>query len=111
MFDCQLNAMWDYDKKETQSMQLAKYIYENYLTAAYELGYSFDYPDSVKDFKNKINNILKIFDLNIEKINSEETRYIELVKVMNSKANVSLKKLEDLYDYFCYKILLEVKHD
>ena len=111
MFDWQLNAMWDYDKKETQSMQLAKYIYENYLTVAYELGYSFDYPDSVKDFKIKINNILKIFDLNIEKISSKETGYIELIKLMNSKDNYSLEKLEDLYDYFCYKVLLEVKHD
>ena len=92
-------------------MQLAKYIYENYLTVAYELGYSFDYPDSVKDFKTKINNILKIFDLNIEKISSKETGYTELIKLMNSKDNYSLEKLEDLYDYFCYKVLLEVKHD
>lgn len=111
MFDWQLNAMWDYDKSETPSMQLAKYIYENYLTAAYELGYSFDYPDSVNDFKNKINNILKIFDLNIEKISSEEAGYIELLKLMNDKEKYSLKKLKDLYDYFCYKLLLEVKHD
>lgn len=111
MFDWQLNAMWDYDKNETKSMQLAKYIYENYLTVAYELGYSFDYPDSVIDFKTKINNILKIFNLNIEKISSKEIGYIELIKLMNSKDNYSLKKLEDLYDYFCYKVLLEVKHD
>lgn len=92
-------------------MQLSKYIYENYLTVAYELGYSFDYPDSVNDFKNKINNILKIFDLNIEKISSEEAEYIELLKLMNNKEEYSLKKLKDLYDYFCYKLLLEVKHD
>ena len=75
------------------------------------MGYSFDYPDSVNDFKNKINNILKIFDLNIEKISSEEAGYIELLKLMNDKEKYSLKKLKDLYDYFCYKILLEVKHD
>lgn len=111
MYEWQLKGNINYDKFEFPYQKIAKYIFENHFLLAYELKCNLDRPKNKTDFVEKINNILRILNINIEDIKCNELGYITVEKILNTKYLSNKKELSELYDYFCYKIMGVIKND
>ena len=111
MYEWQLKANMFYDKFEYPYQKLAKNLYENYFDVLTELKCNLDLPNDKTEFIDRINDILKILDLKIDSIKSDEEGYITIIKILNTKYLPTKKELTQLYDYFSYKILGVIQYD
>lgn len=111
MFEWQLNANIDYDKYEYPYQKLSKYLYENYYNILTELKCNMDLPNNKNEFVERINNVLKILNLNIDDIEKNELGYTTIIKILTTKYLSTKKELIELFDYFSYNILEVISND
>ena len=83
----------------------------NYFDVLTEWKCNLDLPNDKTEFIDRINDILKILDLKIDSIKSDEEGYITIIKILNTKYLPTKKELTQLYDYFSYKILGVIQYD
>lgn len=111
MFEWQLKANINYDKYEYPYQKMSKYLYENYFDILPELKCNLDLPNNKDEFLERISNVLKILNMNLDDIKKDELGYTTIQKIINTKYLSTKKELMELYDYFSNSIMEVVSND
>ena len=111
MFEWQLNCNLDYDKYEYPYQKIGKKVFENYFDVAFESGLSLELPNTSAELKDKINNLLKLFSIEFNKLYKHERGFIILEKIMDNKYKSTAEESRQLFDYFCHNLLEVIEND